>query len=165
MTENDGYDNDQLKFRDQHGEGLVWDKVRSGQNLVELRKRDGWQSKLWGSLTEHQQKAMEEIETAFRSVTGGIGMKTMNPHYIGGKSYTLDSERQAQMIADYFIWGRELNRQRLSHAMAMAVIVEGRSARDADEVYRQRKGTAMHNLQAALNVFCRLRGWPTNEGG
>lgn len=174
MTENEGYDNDQLKFREQHGverdkagriilNGLVWDTVRSGQNLVELRKRDGWQAKLWGSLTEHQQKAMEEIETAFRAVTGGIGMKTMNPEALSGKALAHETERQAQRIADYFIWGRELNRLHLSHAMAMAIIVEGRSGKDADEVYRQRNGTAMGNLRASLNVFCELRGWPTER--
>lgn len=161
MSKHDeGYDNDQLKFREQHGD-LVWEKVRTGAKLVELRKRDGWQSRLIESLSEPHQDAMVEIERGWRSITAGVGMRIFTPGQVGGKSTGTD--HSAAIVADYLAWGRELLRQKISHAMAMAIIAEGLTANEVDCNYRQRKGTAIRNLHEALNAFCKLRGWPTEK--
>jgi hypothetical protein len=166
MTDNEktGYDEEQLKFRSQHG-FLIWDSIRAGNGRqIEARMRDGWMSRLYASLSEAQQDAMVEIEIGYRSIIGGLGFKTMNPGKPQGKAISCENERQAQRISDYFAWGREMQRRKLSHAMAMAIISEGKTCAQVDVDYRQRKGTGRTNLIASLNVFCNQHGWPTSRG-
>lgn len=160
IEEIEGYDEDQLKFRAQHG-GLAWDKVREGvsNRTVQERKRDGWMARLFESLTQIQQDAMCDIEAGYMLATSGLGMRIMDPASLmapGGRS---TSDNGAGKVTDYFAWGREIQRRRLSHAMAMAMIAEGLTSRQTDANYRQRKGVAMMNLRAALDVFCELQGW------
>ena len=157
----DSYDEDQLRFRNQHG-GLSWDTVRSGARRIELRKRDAWLTKLFSDLTEPQQDAMVEIEIAFRSITSGVGMKNFDPQRVSGARHLPDSVRDAERVADYFAWGRELQKRKISHAMAMAIIAYGYTANQVDRQYRQKKGYGKENLIKSLAVFCELRGWPEN---
>jgi hypothetical protein len=152
------YDEQQLAFRAQHG-FLVWEAVRVGNRQVEHHMRDGWQARLWGNLTEPQQDAMVEIEIGYRIIASGVGFKTFDPLKIPGNGYASVSNRAAEILSDYFSWGRELQRRRISHAQAIAVIVEGRTCNEVDRHSRQKNGAARINLLAALDTFCELRGW------
>lgn len=161
MADIEGYDDDQLKFREQHG-ALVWDKVREGvgSRTANERKRDGWFDRLFESLNQNQQNAMCDIEAGYMLAVSGLGMRIMDPARMMAPSGRSTSDNGAGKVSDYFAWGREVQRRRLSHAMAMAMIAEGLTSRQVDAAYRQRKGTAMMNLRAVLDVFCVLRGWP-----
>ncbi len=158
MTDS-GYDEEQLAHRAKHG-FLVWDAIRCGTRTIETRMRDGWITRLFNSMPETHQDAMIEIETAFRAITAGLGMKNFDPDRLPGARHLPDSARDAERVSDYFTWGRTVQKRRLSHAMAMAIIAEGKTCNQVDRDYRQRKGTAMWNLRECLDVYCELHGFP-----
>lgn len=163
----EGYDDEQLKFRAQHG-GLTWETVRNHKgDAVETRKRDGWMERLFSSLGGAQQDAMIEIEIAYRTIVAGIGFKSFDPHRTGGRSNGGESDRQAQRVADYFAWAREVQRRRIAdgqgHAITMAIIAEGMTCRQVAKNFRVHLSRPMRALHATLDVYCELRGWPTGS--
>lgn len=154
----DGYDDEQLKFREKHG-WLVWDTIRIGTRQVETRKRDGWQARLAASLTRPQHDAMCDIEAGFMLAVAGLGMRILDPQRLMTPSGRSTRDNGAALVADYFAWGREVMRRKHSHAMAMAIISENKTCAQVDQDYRQIKGRARKNLIAALDVYCDLQGW------
>lgn len=157
----DGYNLEQLKFRSNHTP-LVWDFVKEGSRERRLRLQDGFHLALLKSLTPPQFDAMCEIYAAYSSIVGGVGVRAFDPGYVRGTSGSVD--KTAALVADYFSWAREVQRLKLDHAMSISIIYGGMSCKHVDAAYRQANGTAKKNLRSALDVFCRIRGWPTHNG-
>jgi hypothetical protein len=130
-------------------------------DLIQCRRRV-LEARLWNGIHPSLQDAAVAIERGFSLVTRGMGHKP--PSYelgAGGKGgYT---DRDTGMIEDYWAWGKEALRQRIDHAAIILVLVEGMSLAAVDAARRKRKGYARAELMEGLNLFCRLRGWPTQK--
>lgn len=152
-----GVDEDQIKFRAQHG-GLDWEKTRHGNREINARLRDRAHARLLENLSPVQQEAMIEIARGYSIITGGIGFKTFDPFKVGGSGQWTDAD--ARRASEYISWAQEVQKRRISHAMAVAMIVEGMSAREVSRTYRVRNAFPLSNIRAALNVWCEQHGWP-----
>lgn len=161
MTDTEmGYDEEQLKHRARHAP-LEWETARLGrERTVKLYLRDRWHARLIGSLTLSQQEALFNIESAWRVITSGIGMRVFNPMRVDGRRGPEEGlSKEERLLVRYFDWGRAVQEKRLSHAMAIAVIAEGLSLREVDKLYRCRRGTAAGNLKKCLDAYCEVVGW------
>lgn len=109
-------------------------------------------ARLWDSLNPQQQANAQRIERAFRIMSRGLGLRLSSfMQSFGGGSN--ESEREADLIAAYFTWGRAVQKQKLSHAAAIDILIYGRSCREVDALRRKRKGWARENLASALSLW------------
>ena len=116
-------------------------------------------ARLWKSLEPDQQRAAERIATGFAILSRGMGMQSCalgKPRVDGTPQ---EPDYPVQLVEDYFRWGRACQGEGLEHAMVMDILGYGFSCAETDRRRRRRKGTAAEELRAALDLFCRLRGW------
>ncbi|HAU28582.1 MAG TPA: hypothetical protein DCW68_00505 [Rhodospirillaceae bacterium] len=109
-------------------------------------------ARLWNSLTPQQQANAMRIDRAFRVMSRGMGLRLSSfMQSFGSGSH--ENERDAETIATYFAWNRQVQKANLSHAAAMDIVVYGRSCREVDALRRKRKGWARENLGQALDLW------------
>ena len=116
-------------------------------------------ARLWESLDPDQQRAAERIASGFAILSRGMGMQSSalgKPRVDGNP---LEPDYPVRLVEDYFRWGRACQEKGLEHAMIMDVLGYGFSCAETDRRRRRRKGTTAAQLRAALDLFCRLRGW------
>lgn len=116
-------------------------------------------ARLWESLDLDQQCAAERIAAGFAILSRGIGVQSsaLGKPRIDGTP--LEPDYPVRLVEDYFRWGQACQREGLEHAMVMDVLGYGFSCAETDRRRRRRKGTAAAELRAALDLFCRQRGW------
>lgn len=118
-------------------------------------------------MTPPQQDAACEIERAVTALSRGLGFRISATFRFpvtesarsAAPSSTL-TDRQAEYIHLYFTWAREMEKDGLSHAAVLDVLVFGESCRAVDRARRMRNGWARRNLLAGMVLYCTLRGWP-----
>ena len=151
-------DLENLVHRARHG-GVIKRMVK----LTEDRKaHEGFMcnlhARLIDSLDQPQQDAVIDITLGFEGATRGMGMKISS--YSQRMDVGLSNDDKLQdLVKLYFKWATELQREKLSHAMAMDVIGYGKPLRDIDRDRGLRKETAKRNLIKCLDIYCKLRGW------
>lgn len=162
MPMQDGYDWQQLKFRDQHG-GLSWDEVKvTAERRARERVRSSPDKRLFDSMTVQQDEAFRQIGLAKMLETNGVGFRVMRFEDTGRQTgEAAEKDSQALLVAHYRVWRRECQRQRISGLMAEDVIVYGLSLRESDEGRRMRNGTAKANLFKCLDAWWDVRSGDT----
>lgn len=127
-----------------------------------LCRRRVVEARLWRGLDPSLQDAAVAIERGFSLVTRGMGHKP--PSYeLGNGGKGGYGDRDVDAMEDYWVWAKEAVRQRVDHAGIILVLVEGMALAGLDMMRRKRKGYAKAELIEGLNLFCRLRGWPTQK--
>jgi hypothetical protein len=130
-------------------------------DVIQCRRRV-LEARLWDGLHPSLQDAAVAIERGFSLVTRGMGHKP--PSYeLGNGGKGGYSDRDVDAMEDYWTWAKEAQRQRVDHAGIILILVEGMSLTGLDAARRKRKGYAKAELVDGLNLFCRLRGWPTQK--
>ena len=151
-------DLENLVHRARHG-GVIKRMVK----LTENRKaHEGFMcnlhARLIDSLDQPQQDAVIDITLGFEGATRGMGIKISS--YAQRMDVGISNDDKLQdLVKLYFKWATEVQREKLSHAMAMDVIGYGKPTRDVDRDRGIRRGTASANLIKCLDVYCKLRGW------
>jgi len=127
--------------------------------VIQCRRRV-LEARLWDGLHPSLQDAAVAIERGFSLVTRGMGHKP--PVYeLRGSGKGDFSDWDSEAMAEYWAWALEAQRQRIDHAAIILVLVEGMALAAVDAARKKRKGYAKEQLLDGLNLFCRMRGWPT----
>jgi hypothetical protein len=156
LDESEFISNDELKvlraFRRKH-DWLVADggSFATCGKVVKKRMRVAQHKRIAEMLTPEQELAFILINRAFGMVTAGLGMQTFNPFRTPGGGGDID--RGAVLMASYWEWAQRVIRLRLSHAQALAVIVQGYGLREADRMFNCRNGGSGDNLTRCLDEF------------
>jgi hypothetical protein len=119
---------------------------------IDARLIDGWST--W------EQDAAERIYSGFQSLTGGMGFTCQSfERRSPGNSRVAD--RAVDMASRFVTWSTRATRERIDVSSVLDVLVFGMTCRDVDRFAHRRKGWCSSNLTAGLQLYCRLRGWPT----
>lgn len=132
---------------------------------VAMRRRS--EAALWGWLAKEPdyERAAARIGAAFTFLDRGLGVqestlaRMMRGGVSGGGSGPDYLRRMNALLADYFDWGRECTRRRISHAAVMDVIGYGKTCRTVERERKRRNGWAREQLDEALALYCELQGW------
>ena len=116
-------------------------------------------ARLWGDMTEPQQRAAQRIATSYEAMSAGLGRVTSDWTRVPGSGQSAMSDGQSRFLDNYMDWATACAREKLSHAMVLDILCFGKSCRTVDTERRQRKGNARENLMAALSLYARLQGW------
>lgn len=147
----------EIRFRAQHGQGLVLDKVKSGSRTIELRLRDRHHADIEAILEEAGLiEAASTLEQAHMALVRGLGYTVQEIDRVRGHS-TAASDHLAVMVQDFIQWPDKCKAKHYSPKMCQAVIVEGRTLTSQDEEYHFRKGTAKLNMINCLTVWGEMR--------
>jgi hypothetical protein len=153
----DGYG--EIKFRAQHGDGLTFDKVKTGvrNDTINLRLKDKRHAALEAILIEHSLlDTANKLEEAALLSASGIGYTVQDANKIRGSS-TNASEYVAVLIQDYLDWGMRCKEKHLSPLMCRRVVIEGFSLNETDAEFHFREGTAKKNMISCLELFAEMR--------
>lgn len=124
---------------------------------IAMRRRS--EARLWESFTPDHERAALRIGGAFMVIERGVGLQeSMLAQAMreGGPGGGLPT---TALIDDYFAWGRECTRRRISHAAIMDVLGYGKSCRQVERDRRRRNGWAREELAQGLDLYCILKGW------
>ena len=116
-------------------------------------------ARLWEALDPEQQRAAEGIAAGFAILSRGMGMQSSALGKPRVDGTPLEPDYPVRLVEDYFRWARACQQEALEHAMVMDVLGYGFTCAETDRRRRRRKGTAAAELRAALELFCRLKGW------
>jgi len=147
----------EIRFRAQHGQGLVLDKVKSGSRTIELRLRDKHHADIEAILEEAGLiEAATTLEQAHMALVRGLGYTIQEINRVRGSS-TAASDHLAVMVQDFLNWPDRCKAKHYSPKMCKAVIIEGHTLTSQDTMYHFRKGTAKQNMINCLNVWGEMR--------
>jgi hypothetical protein len=117
--------------------------------------------RLWESLTPAQQDAAAEIARACETMSRGLGFSQSDWQRVpGARGASNIGTLHGRLIRGYVEWSRLCQKEKISHAMIVDVLVFGLSLRQSDRERRVKKGFSRSNLLAGLRVYCQMRGWP-----
>jgi len=141
-------------------------KLRFSQyREIHYNRRRIVDARLWGQMSDHQQESAIKIDRAYQNLSRGLGFRTSSPHLErtggGGHSQPNDlNDHQAHEVNVYFKWVNLCQKEKLSHAASIDVLVFGKTCSKTDTDRRVRKGWAKKNLLDCLSLYCKLKGWP-----
>lgn len=115
-------------------------------------------ARLWEAMTPVQQHAARQVVAAFEGMSRGMGYAGSDWTRVRGGKSSL-SETQTRHIDSYVEWAAACQREKISHAMILDILVFGHSCRAVDRDRRLRAGSARENFIAGLDLYCRLQGW------
>ncbi len=122
-------------------------------------------ARLWNKLSANQQDAAIRIERACHLLNKGLGFRISSPHrerISGNRPQNID-DYQNHLTNIYLKWAQECQKEQLSHAACIDILVFGKSCSAVDTARRIRKGWARQNLDDCLNLYCKLKGWPVEK--
>lgn len=114
-------------------------------------------ARLWDALTPAQQNAAQQIAHDYEIMSRGLGYSNSDWTRVRGSGNA--GAMHGMAVSSYVEWAQQCLRDKISHAMAIDIIVFGHSCRAVDRDRRVRAGTARQNLVDALTLYCRLKGW------
>lgn len=132
----------------------------TGQKKMTIARRRKTDARLWEAMSGFQQEAALEISDTFEGITAGTAPKIQNLERTGGKAGHPASTAHIEETEAYWRWAESVQRAGLSHAAVVDILIIGESCRTVDASRHKRKGWAMENLLACLNLYCQLQGWP-----
>ncbi len=141
-----------------------------GKRVLRSARRRKIDARLWDGLSSHQQDAAEAIVQAYQDIVRGLGFSTMlfqQPEVIlalthHGPEFTRE-DRVAARYRAFSWWVSRAELNEIDWQAILAVLIEGFSVREVDCRAGRRKGWARQNLADGLDLFCRLKGWPTKN--
>ena len=120
-------------------------------------------ARLWSWLAKEPdfERAALKIGSAFAHIDRGVGLQQsgLARAMRGGSGGTIYPSHIAGLIFDYFAWGRECTRQRVSHAAIMDVLAYGKPCRQVDQDRRRRNGWTREQIAEGLALYCAMKGW------
>ncbi len=139
-----------------------------GKRVLQTARRRKVDARIWEGLSSYQHDAAEAIMRGYHELTRGLGFGTMpfqQPEVVMALSYrSIDRDQQtAYRLHDLSRWMQRAEAQGIDWSAILSVLVMGYSLRDQDLLARRRKGWARQNLADGLDLFCRLKGWPTKN--
>lgn len=118
--------------------------------VVKQRRIIGEDARLKKALGNDRWIAMALVRAAYRMIASGMGMQTFNPFREPGGGG--DIQAGLALMSIYWRWAVEVQRRRLSHAMCIAICVEGLTITEASKDYRCRWESVKENLLSCLDV-------------
>lgn len=116
--------------------------------------------RLWESLSVPQQDAAREIARGYTLLSSGLGFTLSDWERVPGTRTHNPVTGQQHAVRDYADWVKYCDLERVSHSLVVDILVFGFSCRALDRDCRAQSGMARANLGKALNLYCRMRGWP-----
>ncbi len=121
-------------------------------------------ARLWGVMSPFQQNAALAIDRAFHLMSKGLGYRISAPEKLRtGKSHNNNTDYEGELISVYFEWAKNCQKSNLHHSPALDVLVYGLSCYKVDRNRRVRNGWTRTNLLACLDIYCEMKGWPTDS--
>lgn len=123
-------------------------------------------ARLWEAMTAHQQDAAEWIQRGFVALVGELAIRTsrvFEDEIARNRCYDkalASVERDAMALLAYKRWVRECAARGDNIAAALNVLCFGADCASVDKASRRRHGWARERLFEALDVYCKVRGWP-----
>ena len=134
-----------------------------GKPLYKMREID---QRLFANLTTEQCDAIYRIRGGIELRCGQTSIRVSNYEGRIGKSTNDDHAIHLVMLERRFAeWVYSCKAAGLDAGAAIDVIYHGVSLNAVDAAKRKRKGWARGNLLAALNLYCRARGWAEGDTG
>lgn len=127
---------------------------KTRRNLTRCRMSEAWRH---NRLTGMQREAEREMELAWRQRTAGLGASVSRYGVQRGGSTRLDIGADAD--ATWREWAADAPRWRIMVAPAIECFAEPKTLAQIERDHRMRRGQALVNYQAALDLWCYLRGW------
>ena len=134
------------------------------QTVAKLKPDPLWTLARRGTLSGEQVQAAWDIRAAFEIITVPVRLRLSALEKIDGGSLDyMETRRVRRLIGRYNDWVEEMTRRRLPTGPVLDIVIEGRSCREVDHARRVRKGTARELLCVALDLYCRVAGWPASR--
>lgn len=151
---------DALDFQEYHSPTVI-DEIMikypdAARPVRERARRRASDARLWGSLDALEQRAAEDITRGYNLITNGVGVKCQTFEKVYGRG---DPDKDVRTMQDYHKWGRKCIAHGLSVNAVLNVLVEGRSCSEVDRQMLRRNGFSKENLNDALSIYIKLKGW------
>lgn len=102
---------------------IVRQKLSTERTTTKHRQRIV-DARLWKAMSPFQQNAALALEHAFHVMSIGLGYRTSSPHKLNtGKAHYRENDRDGEVIALYFQWAEQCQKDTLHHAAAIDVLV------------------------------------------
>lgn len=136
----------------------------TSQTSAKLQPDPLWTLSRRGVLTQEQIQAAWDIRQAFEVITVPVRLRKAALEKIdcGAKEY-VETSQVLRLLKRYNDWIDELTRYRLQAGPVLDVVVESISCREVDRRRGVRKGATRALLIEALNLYCKVAGWPGSE--
>lgn len=117
------------------------------------------QSEAWrhNRLTGMQREAEREMDLAWRAITAGLGAASSRYGATAGRSNRTDIASRSQET--WRTWASEAPRCGISVKVVIQCLTTADTLGDVDRDHRMRRGEAFKHYTAALDLWCKLRGW------
>ncbi|MFQ5534687.1 MAG: hypothetical protein ACE5EM_07700 [Sphingomonadales bacterium] len=133
----------------------------TAQTRAKLKPDPLWALAQRGVLSNEQIQAAWDIRAAFEIITVPVRLRLASLEKIDcGAADHRESERSIRLLKQYNAWIDEMTRYRLPAGPVLDIVVESLSCREVDRRRRVRKGTARNLLVEALDLYCKVVGWP-----
>ena len=159
MTE--GYDYQQLMYRNQHGGVKFEDTKESQSRTIKKRIRATIDSRLWGALeSDGLAEACETIEGVYRTLTVGMAARSLLDAITSrGRGGSMD-DYGAALQSDFRLWVDRCRAKHYSPLIAIDIIGHGMSLEESDRHRGFRNGTARIQLFNCLRVWVEMAKTP-----
>ena len=135
-------------------------KKRCATQQVEAHGRSGQRgcqqggTRFYSILTEEQIRTVEMIARGFQYRTSGIGMRTQSFSALPPSTGN-NEERQSDLVRRFMRWAVSTQKEGLSVAAVLDIIVFGKSFRTVDRERQKRNGFARSQLLDSLELYGR----------
>lgn len=130
-----------------------------GERDLRQNRRRMVDARLWDAMDDEQQRAALEVVMAFQSMGRGLGYASADWTRLPGSRGMNAGDIQARLIHDYIDWTKRCHKEKISHSMAIDVLVYGFTCQMIDRDRRVRAGTTRKNLMDSLTLYAEIRGW------
>ena len=109
-------------------------------------------SRFFSMLSDDQMRVCEMIARGFHLRTTGLGMRTQSFSW-QPKSTGSTEDRQLDMMRRFTVWAEAVQREGLSLAAVLDIIVFEKSCRTVDRERKKRNGFARSHLLESLELY------------
>ncbi|MEX1034641.1 MAG: hypothetical protein WDZ54_01700 [Sneathiella sp.] len=113
------------------------------------------ESRFFSMLTDEQMRTAELIALGFQFRTSGIGMRTQTFSTLPPSTGNIE-ERQSELVRRFMCWAVATQKQGISVAAVLDIIVFGKSCRAVDRERRKRNGFARSQLIGSLDLYNKI---------
>ena len=112
-------------------------------------------TRFFSMLTDEQMRASEMIARGFHLRTAGLGMRTQSFSW-QPKSTGSTEDWQLDLMLRFTLWAEAVQREGLSFAAVLDIIVFEKSCRTVDKERKKRNGFARSQLLESLELYSRF---------
>lgn len=125
-------------------------KVR--REVIGVARRRHSDARLFDSLGEQQQKAMQEIERAHKHHVRGLGVQARRYDVMVSPG-VFDLDAVEDLLSQYMQWREESVGKGIDVEAVMSIVVDGFYPRTVDRARQRRHGWARDQLDRALDLW------------